>query len=254
MKFLFNGLVAIGLFWGFVAAISLEFYLDLAGSSLEPKGELVAAVLGAAIALSGTGMSLYGAEQFEAERELRRQEALAYSLLIKLLEFGDLAEKLRRHLLDGDPGKSLYVGSDVALRKPMEGSAELQGFSNEELSLLLIWKNRSLFNDLNDLKGLARSLTFMMSRYERDFSKVLNSALEGDEVRTKGRIISSMATINRTDIMYVNSVRAHLDRNLHDCRPIIERARGELLSEISKRFGLAIKMEFDSSRPGSQSA
>ncbi|MBO9435540.1 hypothetical protein J7394_15075 [Ruegeria sp. R13_0] len=254
MNFMFNGIFAIGLFFGVCVVLGFEFLTDFFGVSLEPSETIVATIFGAAIALSGTVLTIYAAREERVERQRELDKARVLEVHSKVFAVLDGLTKAYRHLLSGDPRGVLRItydnGDQVQIRKPIHDPPLAIRFSYEETATAIRLKQTWMFNLLNDLQGASEQLNFLMSMHLREFTKLEQAALSSRAVEIQGKAVSSIASIDQTQIMMVKDIENHLRRLLDQSLPMAKKGQREIVDYIRREYKVSLEFEFDQTQPG----
>lgn len=157
MKFFTNGLVAIGIFIGISIFLLFEFAVDFFGDSIQPSETLVAAILGAAIALTGTLFTIYASKEERISEKNSKELALGYALFEVLNENVSDIRFIREHIQTGlataDSKGEAFRAIGVM---ELAGRASFTLISSEMKTLLLSRKFLELYNKIGRIDHHAK--------------------------------------------------------------------------------------------------
>ncbi len=243
MKFLFNGLIAIGIFLGITLVIFAEIVFDMFGQTFEPSEILAGTLLGAGIALSGTLFAIYASVEADNAREQRRQKAEMLSVFAKMNEIRDDILKTASHFSQDDPRGFWNGGDGLKVRKPSRGFKRAVRFTETEKSVAMDLFNAQLFNEIVASERVSESHYFLVSEYEKVALAFEASLMSQPGLQVSGRTISGEVTIKQSDILFLHDIEAHIGRLVASCVPEVINAHEHVVEILNKKFGLRFGFE-----------
>lgn len=254
MNFLFNGIFAIGVFFGICFVIAFEFFFDFFGKSIDPPEALVATIFGAAIALSGTIFTIYAAREERKDRQYDLDKVRVLEIYSKVLEIHNALIKVNRHLSTEDPRSIIELtessGAIHNIWKPAEDPPVPVKFSNEETAAAIRMMQAWMFNFLNDLQGASEQLSFLTSLHLREVKELQKLAVRNGEFNLSGRELSSSSEIDTLLIMRIEDIEAHLRRLLSQALPEAQQGHKRFVEYIESEFKINVQMDIDPTIPG----
>lgn len=188
MKFLTNGLIAIGIFLGILIVLVFEFLTDFFGALISIPSELFAALLGAGIALLGTLFTIYAANEERQDKRIENDEALMLVVLVKMQKMTNNFFHFRKHIEDcynmADPKSHINPGFFVLA---LAGHPSPVEFSPEEKAAFIRWGATELSNQVSEMDGIHNSLISAFETYAELRQKLfstLPASMEGMVGRT----------------------------------------------------------------------
>lgn len=166
MNFFFNGLIALGVLIGILLVVTFSYFTNLLGPDLRPSSEFMSTLLGAAIALAGTVLTIYASvEATEKERD-EKDQALVSEIFVKFQSMVNNLYHFREHLReayknvdeDSKDNPALFVLALASHPEPIH-------FSAEEKALFLRRKKTKLANDVGEWDGIHNSLVSSLEKY-----------------------------------------------------------------------------------------
>jgi hypothetical protein len=229
VRYFTNGIFAIGVFFGLVFFICLEFYADIFGKSIEPDAGFIGTILGAGIALGGTLLAIAISKEEAAEKLVREDQAIVAEVFIKYQAMINSLYTLRKHMRESydnvteeshaNPG--LFVLS-LATHPPKVV------FSTKEKALFLRLKLVDLFNDIAQWDEIYNSLIGAFEKYanlREQFMTDTPAAMEGNVGTTElseeefKRFAPKMAQLN----FLAEQLRGRTETDYSECKVALER-------------------------------
>lgn len=242
MKFLTNGSVSIGVFWGVSLTVLVEFWTDFFGPSIQPSETLVATILGAAIALSGTLISVLAMQEGSAKERHSKDEATVHTVLAKLLGLNDTMLKNSRHFMTMSESTRVFIGENEtrnSFSKPLEGKNDHVTFTAEERAVLLRLGKAEFFNSINDMQGVSDSFTFLHARHLTSYYSLLEEVQSG-AVERAGYAVTGALDRNSPRLIAMMDAdgvfRSFLDRSA----TVVEAFTVELIEFANKNYGTGL--------------
>lgn len=240
MKFFGNGLIAIGVFIGVCLVIFVEFYVEFFGASIEPSETFTATILGAAIALVGTFVTIYAQAESQEKARIEKDQALVSGIFVKFQDMTNNLYHFRKHIRDsfeengtGDQGNpGLFI-------RALAGYPEPIFFTVEERAVFLRYRNAEVFNDVSQWAPIHNSLLNAFKLYgelRQEFTLKTPATISGGDLGTStftSEEFKSVAPI----IAQLNHLAAQLqercERDYTECSEAMMKIRAEV-QEICK--------------------
>ncbi|MFK5998429.1 MAG: hypothetical protein QM492_10015 [Rhodobacterales bacterium] len=170
MRYLTNGILAIGVLLGILLVLLFEFITDFFGQNITIPSEFVAAVFGAAIALVGTLLTLLAAKEQNEDERKDKDIALALTTFVKMQKIVNNFYHFREHIEDEfntcDPKSHNNPGLFV---RPLAGHPDPVQFSPNEKAAFIRWKKVDAANIISEMDGVHNSLLYPTYTKTRKF-------------------------------------------------------------------------------------
>jgi hypothetical protein len=245
VKFFFNGLIAAGILFGIVIVIFFEISTDFFGESIEPSGELVAALLGASIGWAGTVLTIHASIEAKQNEQLSRDQAVSAEIFVKFQTILNGLYHFRKHI------RECFAAADPSMYKnpssfvlALAGHPDPIRFTPEEKALYIRLKKLAAANDVAEWDEIYNSLVRAFEKYAQLRDSLLTmmpATMEGNIGTStfKGEEFKKVApTIAQLDHL-VEQLRSRCEKDYAECGPALLRAK----AEMEALCGMTINLE-----------
>lgn len=151
--------------------------------------------------------------------------------------------------MTNDPRMIVLLGETLKIWKPLEFVDAIDHANYTELSLLIDMQEALLMDEVMDLLGFSRTVVEISKRYHSEFYRAIG-AVKPDKVKIAGNSIESVMSLNKTDLVELNAMRALLLQMIASDFDGRKRSLDKYLHFLEKYFSIKIKLEISNDSSG----
>ena len=216
VKFFFNGLIAIGILFGILIVLSFEFFTDFFGASIQPSGELMAAILGASIGWAGTVLTIHASIEARNDEQHARDQAVVVEIFVKFQSIVNNLHLFREHIRNSYGAVDLrsHVNPGLFILS-LAGHPDPIKFTPEEKALFIRLKKKMAANDIGIWDSVHNSLLRAFEKY----AELREVFLASTPAKMEGNVGRSEMTEEEF---------AHFDPKLAQLNHLVEQIKGRV--------------------------